>query len=179
MHWHWRQEVHLPTYCGVAKRKSWHKGNSDRDRNAITLQQTVWLLLGTWFIYSSKLACKTIRKCLMAPPQPEPELAFSPGESFAQNPSQSNSQTMPAECHQGSGPHQEAVTLNVSRCAFVCFFLFFSCSHWDVRLPVTLGGSPCFVSHLAWALWIGSREVWIAATKGLDWDSWEMTQEEG
>lgn len=63
----------------------------------------------------------------MVPPQAEAGLAFSPGESFGQNPSRPNSKAMPRECHERSGPRQEAVALNGSLCAFVCFFLFFSC----------------------------------------------------
>lgn len=61
----------------------------------------------------------------MAPPQPEAGLAFSPGESFGQNPSRPNSRAMPRECHKGSGPHQEAAALNGSLCAFVFFLLGF------------------------------------------------------
>lgn len=55
----------------------------------------------------------------MAPPQPEARLAFSPGGSSEQYPSRTNSQAMPRECHEGSGPHQEAVALNGSLRAFV------------------------------------------------------------
>lgn len=60
----------------------------------------------------------------MVPPQPEAGLAFSPGENFGQNPSLPNSKAIPRECHEGSGPHQEAVALNGSLWAFVCFLLF-------------------------------------------------------
>lgn len=62
MHWHWQQEWWTCQPCGVSKRESRHRGNSDRARMQITLQQALWLLLGTWFIYSSKPIWKTMGK---------------------------------------------------------------------------------------------------------------------
>lgn len=117
----------------------------------ITLKQALWLLLGTWFIFSSKLIWKAIRKWLNGTSLAWSRACFSPGDSSGQNPSGPNSWAMPRECHEGLGAHQEAVALNGSLYVFVCFLLLlplFSCSHWDVRVPVTPGGSPCFVSHL-------------------------------
>lgn len=148
MHWHWQQERWTCQPCGVSKRESWHRGNSDRAGMLITFQQASWLLLGAWFIYSSKLIWKAMRKWLQGTSS-----AWSRAYLFTWRElwTKSLSAWWPQQARGvlwGMWSSLGAWNSEWQPHAFVCFVLCSSFSHWGVRLPVTLGGSPCCVSHL-------------------------------
>ena len=135
----------------------------------ITLQQALWLLLGSWFIYSSKQIWKAIRKWLNGTSSPWSRACFSPGENSGQNPSRPDSHAMPRESHEGPGAPQEAVpwmAACMSLFAFLCFSFFLPLTEMS-ECPWPLGEALALWAILFWAIWKGSREVQTAVTKGL------------
>lgn len=139
----------------------------------ITLQQALWLLLGTWFIYSSKPIWKAIRKWLNGTSSAWSGACFSPGESSGQNPSQPNSWTMPRSVTRDWVLTRKLLPWMaawMSLFAFFWFFFFFpflSLTEMS-QCPWPLGEALVLWAILFWAIWRGSREVQTAVTKGLD-----------